>query len=97
MRVAVVCWCVYLKALSQVFNDSHMLIEHRLQTEDFLTVWKNKNTREKQLYFLKYLLPFFIILTYFVLFYQYRLHKNPDYLRTSLLQQVKGYTFEECY
>lgn len=43
------CWCVYLNALSQVFNDSHMLIEHRLQTEDFLAMWKN--TKEKQLYF----------------------------------------------
>ena len=35
----------YLDALSQVLNEGHMLILHRLQTEHFLSGEKKKNER----------------------------------------------------
>ena len=37
----------YLNALSQILNDGHMFIKHRLQTEDFLAVVAKRERDQK--------------------------------------------------
>lgn len=64
-----------------------MVIEHRLQTEDFLATWKT--TREKHIYFLKYQ-RLCIASTFLFYFTTKDFIKAPDYLITSVLAAGKG-------